>query len=179
MLLPVSMASQAVVSRFFRKNATPLHVFMLAAQARIVQGVLATGLVLLLRRHVHEGVVPTWLLGIGLLVLATGAAASSSMFVAQMAFFNRVSDARIGGTYLTMLNTLANLGAQWPGTVVLAIKGSIETSPSGLDGFLVVAAGSIVLGAAWVYLMRGHVMRLQAKPPSAWLASGSNDDARP
>jgi hypothetical protein len=36
------------------------------------------------------------------------------MFIAQMAFFNRVSDARIGGTYLTMLNTLANLGGQWP-----------------------------------------------------------------
>ena len=49
---------------------------------------------------------------------------------------------RIGGTYLTMLNTLANLGAQWPGTVVLALKGAIEKRPGWPDGFLVVALGS-------------------------------------
>jgi len=32
------------------------------------------------------------------------------MFVAQMAFFARVSDPLIGGSYMTLLNTLANLG---------------------------------------------------------------------
>ena len=40
-------------------------------------------------------------------------------FVAQMAFYNRISDPAIGGTYLTMLNTLANLGGQWPGTAAV------------------------------------------------------------
>ena len=52
------------------------------------------------------------------------------VFVAQMALFNRVADPRIGGTYMTMLNTLANLGGQWPGTLVLATKGAIEASGS-------------------------------------------------
>jgi PAT family acetyl-CoA transporter-like MFS transporter 1 len=33
-----------------------------------------------------------------------------SMFVSQMAFFAKVSDPKIGGTYMTLLNTLANLG---------------------------------------------------------------------
>jgi PAT family acetyl-CoA transporter-like MFS transporter 1 len=32
------------------------------------------------------------------------------MFVSQMAFFAKVSDPKIGGTYMTLLNTLANLG---------------------------------------------------------------------
>ena len=36
------------------------------------------------------------------------------MFVAQMAFFARVSDPRIGGTYMTLLNTIANLGSLAP-----------------------------------------------------------------
>ena len=40
---------------------------------------------------------------------------NSVMFVAQMAFFNRVSDPKIGGTYMTMLSTISNLGSQWPG----------------------------------------------------------------
>lgn len=33
-----------------------------------------------------------------------------NMFVSQMAFFARVSDPNIGGTYMTLLNTMANLG---------------------------------------------------------------------
>jgi PAT family acetyl-CoA transporter-like MFS transporter 1 len=32
------------------------------------------------------------------------------MFVSQMAFFATVSDPKIGGTYMTLLNTLTNLG---------------------------------------------------------------------
>ena len=33
-----------------------------------------------------------------------------SMFVSQMAFYAKVSDPKIGGTYMTLLNTLANVG---------------------------------------------------------------------
>jgi len=32
------------------------------------------------------------------------------MFVSQMAFHAKISDPAIGGTYMTLLNTLANLG---------------------------------------------------------------------
>ena len=31
-------------------------------------------------------------------------------FVAQMSFFAKISDPSIGGTYMTLLNTIANLG---------------------------------------------------------------------
>ena len=33
-----------------------------------------------------------------------------SMFVSQMAFHAKISDPAIGGTYMTLLNTVANLG---------------------------------------------------------------------
>ena len=33
-----------------------------------------------------------------------------SMFVSQMAFNAKISDPLIGGTYMTLLNTVANLG---------------------------------------------------------------------
>lgn len=36
-----------------------------------------------------------------------------------MAFNARVSDPRFGGTYMTMLNTVANLGGTWPTTAAL------------------------------------------------------------
>jgi len=177
MLLPISMAAQAVVSRFFRQGASPMGIFVLAAQARLVQGALATGLVLLLRScRGRAAGVPWWVLGLGLLVLAIGAVATSAMFVAQMAFFNRVSDARIGGTYLTMLNTLANLGAQWPGTVIFALKGAIERTPSAPDGFYTVAVGSTLLGVAWILTMRRHIFALQERPASDWLATEEADE---
>lgn len=39
--------------------------------------------------------------------------AANCMFVAQMAFFSRISDPVIGGTYMTLLNTIANVGEKW------------------------------------------------------------------
>ncbi|EDS29690.1 acetyl-coenzyme A transporter 1 [Culex quinquefasciatus] len=42
-----------------------------------------------------------------------------SMFVAVMAFLARISDPAVGETYMTLLNTLNNLGRNWPITVVL------------------------------------------------------------
>lgn len=41
------------------------------------------------------------------------------MFVAVLAFFSRISDPRFGGTYITFLNTVTNLGATWTSTVAL------------------------------------------------------------
>ena len=38
------------------------------------------------------------------------------MFVTQMTFFARVSDPAMGGTYMTLLNTLSNLGGMAPQT---------------------------------------------------------------
>ncbi len=87
-----------------------------------------------------------------------------------MAFFNRVSDPRIGGTYLTMLNTLANLGAQWPGTVALAAMGAIERTPGAPDAFVVVASASLLVGAIWLAVMRPRILALQEREPSSWHA---------
>ncbi len=38
---------------------------------------------------------------------------STTMFVAQMSFFANISPKDIGGTYMTALNTLSNLGGMW------------------------------------------------------------------
>ncbi|VUZ49674.1 unnamed protein product [Hymenolepis diminuta] len=44
---------------------------------------------------------------------------SSVMFVCQMAFHAKISDPSIGGTYMTLLNTMANMAAALPSTVML------------------------------------------------------------
>lgn len=42
-----------------------------------------------------------------------------SMFVAVMGFFARISDPLFGGTNMTLLNTLTNLGTAWANTAAL------------------------------------------------------------
>lgn len=41
------------------------------------------------------------------------------MFVGVMAFFARISDKSVGGTYMTLLNTFTNLGGNWPSWIAL------------------------------------------------------------
>lgn len=41
------------------------------------------------------------------------------MFVAAMGFFARISDPLFGGTNMTLLNTLLNLGTAWANTAAL------------------------------------------------------------
>lgn len=53
------------------------------------------------------------------IILFTLQICASSMFVASMAFFAKVSDPAVGGTYMTLLNTLCNLGGNWPATAAL------------------------------------------------------------
>lgn len=56
--------------------------------------------------HCHSG-----FLGILVAFMCVQAVVGQAMFVAQMAFFARVADPAIGGTAMTLFNTVANLGA--------------------------------------------------------------------
>ena len=38
---------------------------------------------------------------------------STTMFSAQMEFFAKIADPAIGGSYMTLLNTVANMGNTW------------------------------------------------------------------
>lgn len=42
-------------------------------------------------------------------------------FVTGMGFSAKISDPEIGGTYMTLINTITNVGGMWPATVALAL----------------------------------------------------------
>ncbi|CAF0891900.1 unnamed protein product [Brachionus calyciflorus] len=46
---------------------------------------------------------------------------NTTQSVTLMSFFTRVSDKTVGGTYMTLLNTISNIGTSWPSTVSLYI----------------------------------------------------------
>lgn len=54
-------------------------------------------------------------------------AAGTLIFVAMMSFFSTVSDPKIGGTYMTLLNTLSNLGHKWPTSLALFVLPKVSS----------------------------------------------------
>merc|ERR1712176_1174136 len=110
--------------------------------------------------------------GAVMVVGAAGAVVSELIFVAQMAFFARVSDPALGGTYMTLLNTLGNLGGKWPPTVTFYLVDALtckeETCSMQTDGFYVVSALCTVIGLIWYVIGAPAVQRMQQWGLDEW-----------
>ena len=106
-----------------QEEAKPLSVFGAVYPGRLVTGLVSCVLVHLVTATDTEGGVPYWLYAVVAAASFCFVAVQESAFVSLMAFFNRVSDPAIGGTYMTMLNTISNLGSAWPATFALYLVG--------------------------------------------------------
>ncbi|KAJ8320988.1 hypothetical protein KUTeg_002575 [Tegillarca granosa] len=118
-MIPIQIILPLIISKF-TAGPRPMSVFLKAMPFRLLLGLLYAGIVYM-AFHVQEspGVFPVYFYIIILASYAIHQVALYSMFVAQMAFHAKISDPSIGGTYMTLLNTLANLGGNWPSTVAL------------------------------------------------------------
>lgn len=115
------------------------------------------------------------------------------MYVALMAFHAKISDPSIGGTYMTLLNTVTNLGGNWPATLALwfidpltfkscsvdgfSCKDSISQdkckSLAGecltvIDGYYIQVLLCITIGLIWLKWGKSKIKMLQNKHSSAW-----------
>merc|ERR1719204_2446244 len=109
LLMPVYMALPVVAARG-TSGSSPLDFAMAVYPMRVA----AVPLTALLAWCTPATMTPAPL-GFYALIMLIGAAgtfAAEFIFVAQMAFFARVSDPALGGTYMTLLNTLGNLGGK-------------------------------------------------------------------
>lgn len=125
-------------------------------------------------------------LGFWLAVIASTtsqATASSLQFNAQMTFFASRVDPAIGGSYMTLLNTAANLGGTWPSSFIMwlvgvfteeqhcsfdkATKSEVCTGRN-RDPYVVLQLGSSVLGLIWILLFKKRVQGLAKLPDDAW-----------
>lgn len=57
--------------------------------------------------------------GVLIVVLSMHEIASNMIFISSISFFAKISDPLIGGTYMTLLNTISNLGSKWPQVTTL------------------------------------------------------------
>ena len=114
-------------------------------------------------------------------------------FVGISAFHTRVADPLLGGTYMTLLNTVSNLGGTWPRLPVLwlvnrctvyrcadgtEVRGSADNCPTSVatsppvlvrDGYYVANALCVAVGVAvYLWVARPCARRLQRLPVAAW-----------
>ena len=141
-LLVIGLVLPAIVSESVSKR--PLDVFMLGLPLKLLASLLGWLGVQTAYRAYQDEHPPGWMFFFPLVVIMViNEIAGSLIFASVMSFFAKISDPAIGGTYMTLLNTVTNLGAKWPNATALyllpkltfaqcvpkALEGAAEASP--------------------------------------------------
>lgn len=192
-MVPLQIFLPVVISRY-TAGPRPLDIFYKAFPFRLLIGLEFALLVWWTPSVKQEGAFPVYYYAVVLLSYALHQVALYSMYVACMAFHAKVSDPLIGGTYMTLLNTVTNLGGNWPSTVALWLVdpltskecqgaagqscGSSEEAllcvkeggvcVTTLDGYYVESVVCVVMGLAWWVWLGKKMRRLQEQSPAAW-----------
>lgn len=92
------------------------------------------------------------------------------MLACRVGFFAQICDPCIGGTYITFLNTLGNLGGSLMATLVLYLAAWIE--PDELAYPLLVGV-CVLFGSLWFTIQWKTMKQLQALPLDDWYLSAA------
>ncbi|XP_066295927.1 acetyl-coenzyme A transporter 1-like [Branchiostoma lanceolatum] len=196
-LTPIQILLPFVISRY-TAGPRPMDTFLKAMPFRLLLGIELAVMVFLTPYFKNDdGTFPLYYYVMIVASYSLHQVALYSMFVSTMAFHAQISDPVIGGTYMTLLNTLANLGGNWPSTFALWLVDDITwsrcdgveglmcgsadlnkacevaggTCSTWLDGYYIESAACLVIGFIWLKLSANTVRKLQNKELSAWSAS--------
>lgn len=118
LLLIIGLILPALTSESVSKR--PLDVFMIGIPLKLATSVLGWFAVQTTHSAYQDGNEPGILFfGPLVAILVLNEIAGSLIFSSVMSFFARISDPAIGGTYMTLLNTVTNLGSKWPNATAL------------------------------------------------------------
>ncbi|KAL2095660.1 hypothetical protein ACEWY4_007808 [Coilia grayii] len=197
-MVPLQILLPLIISKY-TAGPRPLDVFYKAFPFRLLIGLEYALLVWWTPSVKQEEGFPVYYYAVVLMSYALHQVALYSMYVATMAFHAKVSDPVIGGTYMTLLNTVTNLGGNWPSTLALWLVdpltskecqgaagltcGSPEdaglclkeggTCVTVLDGYYVESVVCVVIGLIWWLLLGKRLRRLQEESPQAWHCKSS------
>lgn len=119
-LVPLQIFLPLALSKY-TTGPKPMEVYIKAIPYRIAFSMLTPAIVLLTPMIIgaNDGEVPVYYYVILVVHYAIYQIFLYAMFVAVMAFFAKISDPAVGGTYMTLLNTVCNMGGNWPTSIVL------------------------------------------------------------
>lgn len=166
--LPFQIVCPVIIGKYM--TSQPMSIWVRGFNFRLVSGLVLQAVVWLAKTRSAEQL-DMQFYGLLVLVSILHSIAVNMMFVSQMALFAKISDPTMGGTYMTLLNTITNLGAKWPTTLVLYLMdfATIQKCKEGVekkcdvqvDGFDVLCGVCIVLGLLWKLLMKERVAHLE------------------
>ena len=133
-MTPVSIMLPVYISRW-TAGSRPLDCVTKTWMLRTVVALGASAVVLYVPSNISEegGYIPWTYYGFLYAWLSIYAGLNTVHFVSFMSFYSKVSDETMGGTYMTLLNTVSNLGYKWceTGTMFLIDAVSEKTCVGG------------------------------------------------
>ncbi|CAF1077243.1 unnamed protein product [Adineta steineri] len=192
------MPLQIILPFFIAKYTTgpkPLNILIISYPFRLLFGIVLAVFVYYTPPFQNtDKSFPWYYYLIAIIVYSIHQIAVYNMFVSLMAFFAKISDPKIGGTYMTLLNTLANFGNHWVSTAALyagdyltwktcsignkrcgAKAAEKECTRLGgvcgpyIDSYYIEVALCTIFGILWLIWQYKTLMHLQSLPLSAWL----------
>ncbi|CEF59710.1 Major facilitator superfamily domain, general substrate transporter and Acetyl-coenzyme A transporter 1 family-containing protein [Strongyloides ratti] len=198
-LSPLSFVLPIFVGKF-TVGENPLNLLLYAYPFRLFMNFIYGGLLYTTPWFKDEsGEFPYYFYGIWLFAMFIHDSLSITMFLSIMAFFAKISDPKIGGTYMTMLNTISNLGGMMSSTFVMFIidlftvkncyvpetrvnlgtckKSELQKACVGagnsceyeIDGYYLTVGLGTIYGIIWIIALWSRIKRFQKIPRTEWL----------
>jgi PAT family acetyl-CoA transporter-like MFS transporter 1 len=167
---PVHIVMPWIVAKYM-PNSSPLTSFRAVFPVRLIFQIASVCLVILTPWGIAGSSIATSIFYFICLTLSMmESAAMQVMFTSKMTFFARVSDPIIGGTYMTVLNTISNIGGNIAGQVSYRLA-QATTIPDVFDGFYVVVAFATVYGFLWLKYFGRTLTELERRNEEEWRIS--------
>lgn len=176
-MIPVQIILPIFISKYTTGPA-PMNVFLKAIPFRLLGGAWLAVLVWWAPRTADEnGTIAGYFYIILLISYALHQVTIYSMYVAGMSFSATISDPAIGGTYMTLLNTISNFGGNWPGTVALWMVEPLtmktcqvdgKSCITHIDGYYIESVVCFLIGFLWLGWKSNTVRELQSLRKDEW-----------
>lgn len=163
-LTPLSIILPGVLAKYARER--PLDLFTKSHLPRMLLSLLSVLLLVCCPQDLSQHL-PWWFWLAIFAVSILASVVSTVQFVSMMAFFTTVSDPMVGGSYMTALNTIANLGGKWPNTLVLFAVNPLTVSGV-VDGYYVLVGLGFAIGLWWIWYFDAKLRQLSSLHESAW-----------
>lgn len=206
--IPLNIILPILITKFTYPKK-PLELLLFSYPFRLVFLVISMGIVwwapsTKMVMENGESYFPSYFYAVCVVLIMMQQVTVSCMYVPMMSFFAMVSDPSIGGTYMTLLNTMFNLGGNWPQTLSLwlvdyvTLNGclnpdktcsyssqvlsyfvasqqcDVATSCTYFDGYYVLSLVGLVVGVVWLWLASETTRRLQYLRPREWSITRSS-----
>lgn len=99
-----------------------------------------------------------------ILILASNEFLNAFRFSGQLGFYGAISEPRIGGTYMTLLVTIHNLGFALHSSIALYAANFLPTK----FAFMIMTGICTVIGIVWLVFSFRMIRRLEKLPTHKW-----------